>query len=432
MGLGAALSTAVSALQAQSKALSVISNNLANSSTVGYKAVGTSFTSLLTEETSATTYSSGGVVASATQNVGAQGLVSATSTATNVAINGSGLFVVTDDKDMADTFFTRNGEFSTDNEGYLVNNGYYLMGWPTDSSGKVESTNINSVQGLEAINVNRYTTSAAASTTVTLQANLPADAEGGDSFTTSVSVYDSLGVAQDIPLTWTKSASADNTWTLTIGDPTSPASGATTGTIGGNASYTVAFNTDGTLASITDSSGATVETATITVADWNDGAAAAAITLDLGTADSADGLTQYASGSDSPSVDIESATQDGVAYGTLESVDIDEDGTVTANYTNGQSLPIYKIAVATFANVDGLIAKSDNVYQMTAASGSYTLHVAGDGGAGTVQGSSLEQSTVDTAEEFSRMIVAQQAYAAASQVISTTTTMFNDLMQAVR
>ena len=432
MGLGAALNAAVSALQAQSKTLSIISDNLANSSTVGYKSVGSSFASLLTEETSATTYSSAGVVASSTQNVGAQGLISSTSTTTNVAINGNGLFVVTSDKDLSNTYFTRDGEFDTDNEGYLVNNGYYLMGWPTDSDGQVQSTNVNSVDGLEPININRYTTSAAASTEVTLKANLPADADDGDSFTTSVSVYDSLGVAQDVPLTWTKSTTDSNTWTLSIGNPTSPSTGDETGTIGGNTTYTVTFNSDGTLASVADASGTTVDTATITVASWNDGAAAGDLTLDLGTADSADGLTQYASGSSSPSVDIKSATQDGVAYGTLESVDINEDGTVTANYTNGQSLPIYKIAIATFANEDGLEAKSNNVYQMTAASGSYTLHVAGQGGAGSIQGSSLEQSTVDTADEFSKMIVAQQAYAAASQVISTTTTMFNDLMQAVR
>ncbi|HVY99749.1 MAG TPA: flagellar hook protein FlgE [Dongiaceae bacterium] len=432
MGLGAALDSAVSALQAQSKALSIISNDLANSSTIGYKSVGTSFTSLLTEETSATTYSAGGVIASATQNVGAQGLIASTSASTNVAVNGSGLFVVTADKDTSDVFFTRNGEFSADSDGYLVNNGYYLMGWTTDSDGNVESSNVNSVDGLEPININRYTTSAAGSTEVTLKANLPADADDGDSFTTSVSVYDSLGVSQDVPLTWTKSTTTENTWTLTIGNPTDPSTGDQTGTIGGSSSYTITFNTDGTLASVTDSGGNAVDQATITVSSWNDGAAAGDVTLSLGTAGSADGLTQYASGSDDPSIDIKSATTDGVAYGTLKSVSIGDDGTVTANYTNGQSLPIYKIAIATFANVDGLKAQSDNVYQMTAESGSYTLHVAGEGGAGSVVGSSLEQSTVDTADEFSRMIVAQQAYAAASQVITTSNTMFNDLMQAMR
>ena len=432
MGLGAALSTAVSSLQAQSKALSIISNDLANSSTVGYKSVGASFSSLLTEETSATSYSSGGVIASATQNVGAQGLVSSTSNTTNVAINGNGLFVVTSDQGSSDVYFTRDGEFGADDEGYLVNDGYYLMGWPTDSDGSVESTNVNSVESLEAINVNRYSTSAEGSSEVTLKANLPADAADGDSFTTSISVYDSLGVAQDVPLTWTKSTTADNTWNLTIGNPTDPSTGDQTGTIGGTTSYTVTFNTDGTLASVANAGGNAVDQATITIASWDDGAAAGGISLSLGTADSADGLTQYASGEDDPTVDIKSATSDGVAYGTLKSITIKDDGTVTASYTNGQSLPIYKIAIATFANVDGLKAESNNVYQMTAESGSYTLHQASEGGAGSVTGSALEQSTVDTADEFSRMIVAQQAYSAASQVISTSTQMFDALIQAMR
>ena len=154
--------------------------------------------------------------------------------------------------------------------------------------------------------------------------------------------------------------------------------------------------------------------------------------MNLGTTGETDGLTQYASGSDDPQVEIQSVDPNGFAYGHLTGVTISKDGTVTASYDNGQSLPIYKIAVATFPNSDGLQVKSDNVYAMTGDSGGYTLHIAGDGGSGKIDGSSVEESNVSTADQLSLMIVCQQNYSAASQVISTCKTMFDDLISAVR
>jgi len=113
-------------------------------------------------------------------------------------------------------------------------------------------------------------------------------------------------------------------------------------------------------------------------------------------------------------------------------VTIGSDGTVTASYDNGQAIPIYKVALATFPNYDGLAAMSNGVYQASSYSGDYTLHTAGMGGSGTIDGSSLESSTVDTADEFTRMIVAQQAYSAASQVITTAKGMYDSLISAMR
>jgi flagellar hook protein FlgE len=431
MTIGSALSSAVSAINAQSQALSIISNNLANASTTGYKAVTTSFTDLISGTASAQALASGGVVASATQNVSAQGNISSASSTTDIAIDGSGFFAVTYNKDITQTYFTRDGEFDTDKSGYLVNNGYYLMGWPTDASGDITATDTNSISGLEAININKFSTSASASTTATLKANLPADAAVGKTFSSSMTIYDSLGVAQSVPVTYEKTAS--NTWTMTLGNPTDPSDNtSTTGTIGGNTTYTVNFNSDGTLGSLTDSSGTTVSDVTVTVSSWTDGAAASSVAMNVGTTGEADGLTQYASGSDDPQVEVTSSTSNGVAYGHLTGVTISTNGTVTAAYDNGQSLPIYKIAVATFPNSNGLLVKSDNVYQMTENSGSYTLHSAGEGGAGKIDGSSLEASNVSTADELSLMIVAQQNYSAASQVISTCKTMFDDLISAIR
>ncbi|HWT97054.1 MAG TPA: flagellar hook protein FlgE [Terriglobales bacterium] len=428
MTIGSALNSAVSAINAQSKALSIISNNLANASTYGYKTVTTSFYDLVSDSNG---LASGGVTANATQNVNYKGNIVGTTTSTNVAIDGTGFFVVSYNNDTSQTYFTRDGNFDTDNNGYLVNNGYYLMGWPTDANGNITSSDTNSTSGLEAINIDKFSTSASATTSATMKANLPADAAVGDTFDTSITVYDSLGVAQSVPVTWEKTAS--NSWTMTYGNPTDPSDNTTTtGTIGGNTTYTINFNSDGSLSGITDSSGNAVTEPTVTVSSWNDGAAASSIDLNLGTTGETDGLTQYASGSDDPQVEIQSVDPNGFAYGHLTGVTISKDGTVTASYDNGQSLPIYKIAVATFPNSDGLQVKSDNVYAMTGDSGGYTLHIAGDGGSGKIDGSSVEESNVSTADQLSLMIVCQQNYSAASQVISTCKTMFDDLISAVR
>jgi len=140
-------------------------------------------------------------------------------------------------------------------------------------------------------------------------------------------------------------------------------------------------------------------------------------------------LSQYNLGSTSPSVTV-TATQDGYALGTLKSVAV-TDGEVVATFSNGQSVPIYKVAVATFRNANGLDAMSSNVYDETGASGTSTLNQSGNGGAGTVQGNYLESSTVDTSTQFSDMITCQQAYSAGSQIITTSTQLFDSLMKAL-
>jgi flagellar hook protein FlgE len=429
MSLGGAMNTAVSALNAQSQQLAMISENLANSSTTGYKTVTGGFATLLNGQ-STSKYSSGGVTVYTKQNVTAQGQIQSTSTTTDMAIDGNGMFCVSYNKDTSDMYFSRDGSFTEDNEGYLTLNGkYYLEGWPTDSNGNVTSSDTSSVSGLEAVNLNTHSTSAAGTTTYTLAQNLPADATVNASFSTSLSIYDSLGVAETVPATWTKTAA--NTWTVSLSNPTN-SSGTTSGTIGGNTTYTLNFTSAGALSSITDSGGTAVTTPTITVSSWTSGASASSISFNLGASGSASGLTQFSSGSTTPTIDKKSSSQDGYAYGRLTGVTVGTDGTITAKYDNGQTIPIYKVPIATFNNVDGLSSLSDNVYQMTSTSGSYTLHTAGSGGSGKIDGSSLESSGTDTANELSLMIVAQQAYSAASQIISTSKSMFDDLMQVAR
>lgn len=421
MSLTGALSSAISALSAQSQSLSMISDNIANTSTTGYKTTSAMFDDLVTASSNATSYASGGVTVSGRANITQQGLLAATSNTTDVAIQGSGFFVVTSATSGGTVSYSRNGAFTTDNAGYLENNGSYLEGWRTDSDGNVVGN--ESASNLEAIDTQVASTSGSATTKTTIAANLPSDAATGDTYTSSMTVYDSLGAANSMQVTWTKTAT--NTWSASFANPTS-ASDTTTAT--GTASGTIAitFNSDGSLASTSPSP------ATVAVTGWTDGAADSTITMNLGTAGGTDGLTQYASGETTPTVNVTSITSDGLSYGKLSSISIGKNGVVDATYSNGQTIAIYKIAVATFADPTGLSAASDGLYSATVTSGNAALQTSGENGAGTIYGSELESSTTDTSSQFSSMISAQQAYSAASQVISTVNKMYDTLISAMR
>jgi flagellar hook protein FlgE len=420
MSLMGALSSAVSALKAQSQAIAMVSDNIANASTYGYKTTSASFWDLVTGS-SAQAYASGGVLVSAQANISQQGQLTTSATDTNIAIQGNGFFPVRSGVDGTELYYTRNGAFSIDADGYLENNGYILQGWRTDADGKVIGS--ETASSLEAINTNIASSSASATTATTFQLNLPADASVGDTYTTSMPVYDSLGTAHSIEVTWEKKNA--NSWTATPADPTlSSDSSVTSGTASGSVDIT--FNTDGSLASTTPSP------ATFSVSGWTTGAASSTITLDLGTVNGTDGVTQLSSGLSTPAIDLTSITSDGLTAGTLKSVTVGDDGAVQATYSNGQQITIYKIPVATFANADGLSATSGGMYQQTTTSGDPVLQESGNGSAGTIYGGELEASKTDTSEEFSNMIQAQQAYSAAAQVITTVDKMYDTLISAVR
>lgn len=411
MSLGSALNTAVAALSAQSAAISAVSQNIANASTTAYKTSDVSFQSLVSGA-STTSSITGSVTYSATQNLYTQGTVSATDVSTNLAITGNGYFVVTGSADgtgAIDYNYTRNGSFSTDANGYLVNSeGYYLLGQATDASGNVISS-VNGLGSLELIDLDSLTGAAEQTSTVTLGANLPADAEVGATYTTGYEVFDSLGVSHTITQTWTKTAA--NEWTI---DQAS-----SDGTLS-PAQVSVTFNSNGTLAS------SSPDPLEITLSGLSTGASDNTFTIDI------DGLTQYASNATDPSISSFTAEQDGVKYGTLSSISISDTGLITANFDNGMSQAIYQLQIATFSNPNGLTLLGGTVYDENEMAGSVVLNKPGNGSAGSLTSSALELSTTDTSSEFSKMIIAQQAYSAASQVISTTSDMYDTLISAVR
>jgi flagellar hook protein FlgE len=190
----------------------------------------------------------------------------------------------------------------------------------------------------------------------------------------------------------------------------------------------MSFNSDGTLANADTS--VTPATGSISLAlPWSasSGLAAQSVSINLGTVGASNGMTQF----DSASTQVSSQV-DGALFGSLTGVAVDQQGYVTAQFSNGLTQNIYKLPIATFANPDGLNALTGNAYQASQNSGTPTISEASTGGAGVVKSNSLESSTVDLASEFTNLITTQRAYAASSKIVTTASTMLDDLLQVVR
>ena len=419
--LASSMNIAVSALLSQSAAVSNISNNLANSSTTGYKTTTASFATMVSGSGSYTNFTGAGVTIDPSQSLLTQGTLVGTESSTDLGIDGSGFFVVASNTDSNIFYYTRAGDFSTDDDGYLVNGaGWYLQGYPTDRDGNITSS--KSAAGLEAINVDDYSGAAAATTSLEVQAVLPADAEVGDAFTVDAEIFDSLGVSHSVTMTYTKTGTNEWSASASLADATDAASIS----LGAANLETITFDTDGKLAD--------PATLDLTVTGWTSGAADSTIAYSVGTVGSTDGLSQYGSSDDTsdPDITLKAVVQDGLRFGEFTSVDIGEDGTVYANFDNGISYSIYKIPLATFANANGLEAKTGTVFAASIYSGTASLVEADSGNTGAIMSGELESSTTDTATEFSNMIVAQQAYSAASEIISTVSDMYDTLIAAKR
>lgn len=424
MSVFGALYAAVSGLNANSNALGIISDNIANANTVGYKGTSTDFSTLVTQSGSPDLYAPGGVQSAPFYNIAQQGVLQAESSPTDLAISGGGFFVVNSNSGSTGTMsFTRAGDFSVDANGNLVNSsGLYLQGQPLTAAevlainnGNYNQLTASSVTSLQTVNVNTSLGLAKATGNVSLVATLPAnDSSTPESF--SIPVYDSLGAEHDMTLTFTPTGTA-NQWSVAGSFASSPGTAVTFP--GGNI---VQFNTDGTL----DGAATTFNSSSIAwAAGTSGGVSPQAVNFNLGTSGSANGLSQIGS-----NFTVGETQQDGTSFGSFSGVTVDKNGIVTANYDNGLHQPIYILPVATFSNPDGLQPQSGNTYTETVDSGGVLLRQAGVGAAGTIASSELENSTVDIATEFSNLIVTQRAYEANSKIITTADQMLETLIQA--
>lgn len=395
-------STPLSGLTASSAALESISNNLANMNTDGYKAQTTDFSDVFYQNLGTTgggdpIQSGLGVQVSGTTSDLTNGAVSQTGVTSNMALDGSGYFVVKGSDGALN--YTRAGDFTTNSSGQLMTeDGQLVMGYPA-SSGVV-----NTNGALSPLNVGAGTTTPAnATTTFSLTTNLNSAAALQDTFSSPISVYDSLGASHQLTMTYTKTA--DNTWTYNATVPSTDIKGGT-GTSTSVGSGTLQFDSTGQLTSQTSA-------VTLSIGPLSDGANAMSTSWNMTGSDGTSLVTQTASASSNSAT-----TQDGFAAGTLSTFAVQTDGTVEATFTNGENRAIGQVVVASFPNEEGLSLNGANTYSMTAASGAPVIGTAGTGGRATIQGSAVEASNVDVATEFAQMIVAQRSYEANAKAIT--------------
>jgi flagellar hook protein FlgE len=388
------LNTAVSGMLANTNWLTTIAQNVANANTYGYKNVGTSFSALVDSSQNLN-----GVTSSTIAYNGLQGLVQKTNTATDLAVQGSGFFIVEDGG--GSIYLTRNGSFVPDASGNLINTaGYYLLGIPHGQ----QSVALNTLSGLVKVNIANGGASATPSTVATLVANLPSTASvitgplpsantPNSQFTaqTSLVAYDDLGAPHTINFYYSKTAA--NTWQVDAYDAsTAAASGGFPYSSGPLATQTLTFSpTTGEL------------TARSPVAFTVPGGQPLSVSLGQ--------TTQLAA-----AFAVSSTNINGSAPGTITNVDIGPDGTLSFDYGNGAILPAYTIPLANVASPSNLNSIHGDAFQTNPQSGAPQVNIAGTAGLGTIDSASLEGSTVDLATELTNMVQAQSSYEANSKV----------------
>ncbi len=408
MSIGS-FSASLSGLNANQQKLSVIGNNLANLNTVAYKGSTVNFSDLVSQSIGGPSANPmqvglGVTVGQITPNF-SQGSIENTGIATNVAIQGAGLFVIGEGASRA---YTRAGNFGFNGDGMMVTaEGLPVQGYTAIDpvTGQIDTSgppaNITIPPGVLRAPVG--------TTSFSTISNLSADDATGTTFASSVEFYDSLGVTHVATTTFTKTG--PGAWSYAVTVPGAEVTGGTPGTPFSIATGTMGFNNLGRLTTVNGGAAADV---TITSPTWANGAASPAITWDLVDANNVALVTGFSSPSATASV-----TQNGAPSGAPSSIIvIEQDGSLVASFGVGQTVTVGRLALATFNNPEGMIKLGTNLYSETEASGSPVVGTPGTGSRGKLIGSSLEQSNVDIAHEFTQMILAQRGYQASSKGIT--------------
>ncbi|MEQ9491098.1 MAG: flagellar hook-basal body complex protein [Alphaproteobacteria bacterium] len=491
MSLFGSLRSGVSGLFTQSQNMATISDNIANVNTIGYKVNRIQFSTLVTNSGSETLFSSGGVQSKVARDIDQQGLLAASASATSVAIVGQGFFTVTDSltenaatglqEITGDILFTRAGEFRADQDGNLVNaQGFFLTGWARNTADT--GFNVTNVPGsFNGVNVSSQSAAATPTSIFEVSANLQESTAVGESFEVSQQVFNRQGGSRTMTIQFTKNAT--NEWNVSAtlegggqfvdidaaddnaADEVDDGNGTDTagdlflgedesanivnlGDYSGNADFvlagttvnlgTITFNADGSLGTVDsnldaggtdvalDGNGSLQFVVDFDADDTTSGDLVA-IDLQLGTLNATDGLTQF----DGANV-INDLDQNGRQFGSLTGVSINEEGIVTALFDNGVTREIFQVPVTSFNNPNALDPRTGNVFAQTDDSGQPVARVAGTGGSGVVAPSALEQSTVDIADEFTKMIVTQRAFSANTRTITTADEMLDELIRSIR
>jgi flagellar hook protein FlgE len=416
MAISNSLYAGVTGLQTNQTTLDVVGNNLANSNTPGFKVQTANFQDLVYETLLESTALSGSVGGTNPMQVGfgatvgsiesnfQEGPLQSTGRALDLALQGNGFFLVNNG---TQNYFTRAGAFDLDQNGYVIDaaTGFRVqrfgtLGEATATTPAFQTPGNSGIRIPLGLGI-----PGTATANVNLQGNIDAGLAIGDaSTTTAIQVFDTQGTQHTLSLTFTKTAA--NTFSV---------SGSITGgTLTGLPFASVTFNANGTLAG--------PATIPINVSFPPGLPALQTITLNLGTVGQATGLSQFGG-----STSVAAVSQDGFAAGSLQSFNINQSGVFEGIFTNGQTLPLAQLSIATFANPGGLHRSGQNFFTETAGSGPPLIGAALAGGRGAIQPGALEGSNVDVATEFTKLIIAQRAY----QINARTITASNEVLQTL-
>lgn len=430
MSILSALNTGAGGLEANGVELSVIGDNIANSGTVGFKASRAIFQDTLAQTVIGANQAQIGLGTrlQTVQRVVDQGTLATTGRPTDLALQGAGYFVVKGNYNGADgQFYTRAGQFTVDNDGYLSNlSGLKVQGYTADATGALGTA-------LGDLRIGNSTSSPLATTALTVRANLDAASPPVGAFniatpnttsnsTTSMVIYDSLGQSHQVDVYFRQDPATPGSWEWHALTDGAGQTGGTAGTDVEIASGTMTFGTLGQLA-----------TSTVTAQSFAPrNAAAQTLAFNFGSPTGTggtglDGITQFASPTGATFL-----SQDGYPAGSLTSMTVDSQGQLVGAFSNGRSRIIAQVAVGNFTAEEGLSRMGGNLFAETQSSGAVVVGQPGSGGRASISSGVLEQSNVDMGQEFIRLIAAQRGFQANSKTITTADQLLAELMTLKR
>jgi len=428
MSILRSMTIGVSGMRANSEALTVTGDNIANVNTVGFKRNRAVFRDIVTAQNGTVNLSMAGSRLAHVEQIWAQGAIVTTDSPTDLAISGDGLFVLAGTNQGLDgRFYTRAGQFHFDETGTLVSlEGLRLQGYTANGNGEMSAE-------LGDIVIEERTVAGVPTTEIEIGANLnseelvlpawdPTNTDDTSNFANNVTVYDSLGASHELTVYYRKSGAGAWEWHAMAdgGDLT----GGTAGTPTEVASGTLAFNTNGALDQ---------ETNAAVAINWVDATPGQVINFNFGSSITGeggtglDGTTQFAN--ESAHVKLE---QNGYGAGTVAAIEIERDGQIVGVFSNGQQRTLGQVATAGFPDYSGLLSLSNNIFAETPESGQALIGGADSGGRGEIVSASLEQSNVDLGTEFVNLIAYQRAFQASSRVITTSDEMYSELINIKR
>lgn len=427
MTISSSLNAGVTGLMVNASRLATIADNIANSSTYGYKRADVDFSSVSLTQSKGR-YTAGGVTVNTYRNVGQQGALISTSNPTDIAIAGRGMLPVTTTSSLGQVgsdyplMMTTTGSFTPNKDGILTTqSGLVLMGWPADTDGNIPAQPRDSSAGLEPVFVKLNQFAANPTTQIGISVNLPATATAagapGDTLEISMEYFDNLGISQTLTAKYVPTVPASgqsNGWTLQIIDEATGSAPI--------AEFALTFNdtptNGGSIASVTPISGGTYDPVTGNISV---NFASGPVEIEVGTPGSSTAMTQMSS-----EFAPISLTKNGAPTGNLTGVDIDENGFVSAIYDSGFTRVIYQVPLIDVPNPNGLNALSNQTFTLSQSSGSMYLWNAGSGPTGETIGYAREESTTDIAGELTALIQTQRAYSSNAKIIQTVDEMLQE------